>query len=124
WNAMKAVEVIIGKTSRNVTTSYGASIRCGIMSQVWWRRGSLMFNIQITALREQLQEWLREDLGTGDVTSLATIPQDAQSSGILHVKDSGIVAGLPVAAEVFRLVDPELEFTPVVEEGAYAVKGT
>lgn len=84
----------------------------------------MMFNIDKVQLREQLQAWLREDIGTGDITSQATVPLDGQSKGILHVKESGIVAGLPVAEEVFRLADPTLVFTAKVEEGAYAAKGT
>lgn len=84
----------------------------------------MMFNMDNNQLREQLQAWLHEDIGTGDITSLATIPLDGRSKGILHVKESGIIAGLPVAEEVFRLVDPALTFTASVSDGTYVTKGT
>lgn len=73
---------------------------------------------------EQIRLWLREDIGSGDVTTEATIPSDSQSTGIIHMKEKGYIAGLPVAEEVFRVVDSELHFTPMVEEGALVDKGT
>lgn len=83
-----------------------------------------MFDLNRSLLREQLRDWLQEDLGTGDVTSLSTIPLDHRSKGILHVKEDGVVAGLPAAADVFAQVDPHLVFRPLIEEGMYTVKGT
>ncbi|WP_246067324.1 carboxylating nicotinate-nucleotide diphosphorylase [Paenibacillus koleovorans] len=75
-------------------------------------------------LSKQVRLWLEEDIGTGDITTTTTIPLDRRSKGIIHVKDNGLIAGLPVAAQVFRIVDPELVFVPKVEEGVYAEKGT
>ena len=83
-----------------------------------------MFDIHLPTLRTQLQAWLLEDVGTGDVTSAATIAIDAQCRGIIHTKESGFIAGLPVATEVFAMVDSSLQFTPMIEEGAFAAKGT
>lgn len=78
--------------------------------------------------REQLQAvirgWLAEDIGTGDVTTMSTIAAEHRSKAIIHVKDDGIVAGLPVARAVFATVDPELRFVELAEEGAAVAKGT
>jgi nicotinate-nucleotide pyrophosphorylase (carboxylating) len=82
------------------------------------------FNINLELLGKQIRLWLEEDIGTGDVTTMTTIPLDRRSKGIIHVKESGVVAGLPVAAEVFAIVDPALQFTPKAEEGAFVEKGT
>ncbi|HEY3376010.1 MAG TPA: carboxylating nicotinate-nucleotide diphosphorylase [Armatimonadota bacterium] len=60
---------------------------------------------------------LAEDLGTGDITSATTIPADAEGDAVLVAKESGILAGLPVAALVMRRVDPRLRFTALVEDG-------
>ncbi|WP_232798122.1 carboxylating nicotinate-nucleotide diphosphorylase [Salinibacter altiplanensis] len=52
-----------------------------------------------------------------DVTSAATLKTDAQLHGRLVAKEEGVVAGLPLADALCRLVDPELRVAPSVEEG-------
>jgi nicotinate-nucleotide pyrophosphorylase (carboxylating) len=83
-----------------------------------------MFDWDGGPIRKSIKLWLEEDIGTGDVTTLATIPLDHQSKGIIHVKEDGIVAGIPAARAVFAEVDPSLRFEPKVEEGASITKGT
>jgi nicotinate-nucleotide pyrophosphorylase (carboxylating) len=56
--------------------------------------------------REIVRRALAEDLGWGDVTTEATIPTDLRGRGILLAKQAGIVAGLDVALEAFRQLDP------------------
>jgi len=69
-------------------------------------------------LQRKIEEWLQEDIGAGDITTMSTIPADEQGVGILYAKESGVVAGLPIAEHVFQVVDPALEFTTKVEEGS------
>lgn len=83
-----------------------------------------MYELNQAALIVNLRQWLAEDIGSGDITSLTTIPPYSQSTGIIHVKDDGIVAGLPVAEAVFQLVDEQLSFKRMVEDGTYITKGT
>ncbi|MCC6455880.1 MAG: carboxylating nicotinate-nucleotide diphosphorylase [Caldilineaceae bacterium] len=72
-----------------------------------------------------IQRALDEDSGDqGDVTTLATIPADLQQAGIMLAKAPGVVAGLSVARQSFLQVDPTVEFTPLVEEGAQVSPGT
>lgn len=71
-----------------------------------------------------LETWLEEDQGTGDITTLSTIPEQHESEGIIHVKEDGILAGLEVARAVFTLVDSQLDFRPQVTEGRSISKGT
>jgi nicotinate-nucleotide pyrophosphorylase (carboxylating) len=66
---------------------------------------------------------LAEDVGDGDLTSEATVPPDARARARIVQKAPGAVAGLDVAAMVFERVDPELRFTPRVEEGAWREEG-
>jgi len=80
--------------------------------------------MNVQAVKDQIRLWLQEDIGTGDVTTMATIPLDGQSKGIIHVKESGIVAGIPVAQLVFEVVDPELSFRAHVADGTKVDKGT
>src|SRR5574340_406502 len=49
---------------------------------------------------------LAEDVGRGDLTTEATIPAGTRASGRIIAKADGVVAGLPMAALVFRLMDP------------------
>ncbi|MDF2682602.1 MAG: nadC [Brevibacillus sp.] len=69
-------------------------------------------------LQRKIEQWLHEDLGFGDITTMSTIPESEQGVGILYAKEAGIVAGLQIAQQVFATVDPDLIFTAKVEEGA------
>tara|TARA_Y100001949_G_scaffold173433_1_gene178994 strand:- start:755 stop:1606 length:852 start_codon:yes stop_codon:yes gene_type:complete len=60
--------------------------------------------------RELVQHALEEDLGTGDITSEVVVPAALRATGRIFVKSACIVAGLEVAAEVFRQVDPHINF--------------
>jgi nicotinate-nucleotide pyrophosphorylase (carboxylating) len=60
---------------------------------------------------------LREDIGGGDTTSVATVPAGLQAQGTLLAKAPGVISGLEVAREVFRRVDPSVTFTPLVHDG-------
>ena len=64
---------------------------------------------------------LTEDVGEGDHTSMATIPAGTNGKAKLLVKDSGILAGVELAGEIFKLVDPSLKLTFYLNDGA-AVK--
>lgn len=83
-----------------------------------------MFELNRSNLDRSLRTWLEEDIGMGDVTTMTTIPVDSQAKGIIHVKDEGIIAGIPVAEAVFALVDPQLRFEAKVNDGASARYGT
>ncbi len=67
---------------------------------------------------------LEEDLGPGDITTRALIPPGQQGKAQVRAKEKLVVAGLPVAARVFQRLEPEIEFTPQVAEGAEAEAGT
>ena len=55
-----------------------------------------------------IQLALMEDVGPGDVTSKYFVPEDATTSARIFAKEDGVTAGIEVAAEVFRQVDPLL----------------
>jgi len=61
---------------------------------------------------------LAEDVGDGDHTSLATIPAGTQGKAKLLVKDTGILAGVDLAIEVFKQVDPDLKVNILLHDGA------
>ncbi len=67
---------------------------------------------------------LREDLAeTGDITTSATVPRGRLASGVIAARKPGVIAGLSVAARVFELVDPALQVTLRVEDGAKLAPG-
>jgi len=62
---------------------------------------------------------LAEDLGrAGDVTSIATIPEDATAHAIVVARKAGVIAGLPLVAAAFRELAPEVAITPHARDGA------
>jgi nicotinate-nucleotide pyrophosphorylase (carboxylating) len=61
---------------------------------------------------------IREDVGDGDHSSLACIPETAQGKAKLLVKDEGIIAGVAFAQMIFNYVDPELQIETFIEDGA------
>ncbi|RXZ79300.1 carboxylating nicotinate-nucleotide diphosphorylase [Paenibacillaceae bacterium] len=75
-------------------------------------------------LRKQIRDWLAEDIGAGDITTSSTTPPNQLSTAIIHVKESGIIAGLPIARLVFEIVDPTLAFHALVQDGMFAPAGT
>ena len=62
---------------------------------------------------------LAEDLGrAGDVTSIATIPEDLAAHAIVVARQAGVIAGLPLVAAAFRRLAPEVAITPHARDGA------
>jgi len=66
---------------------------------------------------------LAEDLGDGDVTTEATVPENLVSSAFLFSKEDGILAGIDVAMKVFHKVDPALETNVLFRDGEKIGKG-
>lgn len=62
------------------------------------------------AVRRMIQEWLIEDIGTGDVTTDAVVVPQTQAKAIIHAKQEGVLAGVEIAEWVFHEVDPSLSF--------------
>ncbi|MEK3732746.1 MULTISPECIES: carboxylating nicotinate-nucleotide diphosphorylase [Paenibacillus] len=84
----------------------------------------MMFNGYNEGLLDWIRLWLQEDVGSGDITTQTTIAPGHESKAIIHAKEDGIIAGMPVAEAVFRAVSPSLQFTAMVEDGDRVSKGT
>ena len=82
-------------------------------------------------LKNFIQNALKEDVGDGDHTSLASIPASATSKAHLLIKDDGIIAGIELAKMIFNEVDSSLEIEQFIQDGdrvkfgdiAFIVKG-
>lgn len=70
-----------------------------------------------------IQNGIREDIGPGDYSSLACIPNSATGKAKLLVKDAGIIAGVEFAKLIFQNVDPTLEVEIFIKDGAQVKQG-
>src|SRR5690348_15049197 len=76
------------------------------------------------AIDEAVHRALDEDLGrAGDVTSTATIPEATEAHAIMVARQSGVIAGLPLAVATFRMLSPDIRITAHVRDGATVAKG-
>ncbi len=82
-----------------------------------------MFLIDTDFLKMFIDKALAEDVGTGDYTSNACIPESDISRARLIMKDHGIVAGISLATMVFEAVDPEAKMEIFKVDGEEAIYG-
>lgn len=68
-------------------------------------------------LDDILTRALTEDVGTGDITTLTTVPEDRAIHGRYIAKKAGVVCGLPVIERTFALIDPAVRVTRHAAEG-------
>ncbi len=67
---------------------------------------------------------LKEDIGTGDITTISCIPAEAVSRGRFIAKQEGIVCGTQVAKRVFALLDSSIDMKILIQDGEKAEKGS
>jgi nicotinate-nucleotide pyrophosphorylase (carboxylating) len=70
-----------------------------------------------------IENAIREDVGSGDHSSLACIPAEAKGKAKLLVKDKGILAGVDFALQVFEYVDPNLKIEVLIKDGKTIERG-
>lgn len=66
---------------------------------------------------------IAEDIGSGDHTSLSCIPPNAVGKAQLLVKEKGVLAGMEVANKVFKRIDKNLVFNPILKDGDFISPG-
>jgi len=74
-------------------------------------------------LKDLIINSLREDIGEGDHSSLACIPAGKTGKARLLIKQSGIIAGINIAKEVFNIVDPGLAINTFIVDGSAVKNG-
>jgi nicotinate-nucleotide pyrophosphorylase (carboxylating) len=60
---------------------------------------------------------LLEDVGSGDHSTLACIPADAQGKAVLKIKEAGVIAGLKLATQIFLFLEPDAKVTLLKKDG-------
>ncbi|MFN5912097.1 MAG: carboxylating nicotinate-nucleotide diphosphorylase [Bacteroidota bacterium] len=74
-------------------------------------------------LEEIIDLALREDIGEGDHSTLACVPDNATGSARLLIKEAGILAGVELAQLIFHRFDPTLKIEVLLKDGASVQPG-
>lgn len=74
-------------------------------------------------LEEFIRKAVEEDIGDGDHSSLACIPEESEGRARLIIKDKGILSGCRVAGEAFRIIDNSLVFKQFLDDGTEVSPG-
>lgn len=73
--------------------------------------------LDLSEINQILENALREDIGSGDITTNLLFPYDAECKAIILAKEEGVVAGLPIAEMVFRKLDKDIVFSEEKKDG-------
>ncbi len=76
-----------------------------------------------TAVAEIVARALAEDVGSGDLTSAATVPEAARARAVITQKAPGVVFGLEAAEATFRALDPDVRLERLTDEGRWRERG-
>ncbi len=82
-----------------------------------------MPQINFETIKPIIEYALKEDIGTGDVTTDSIIPFEMIASASLTAKAEGIIAGLPLAEYIFKSLNPEIQWNSMIREGGMVSKG-
>jgi len=77
----------------------------------------------MTVVQEIIANALREDIGDGDHSTLACVPESATGKAQLLIKDNGVLAGVELAVEIFKQFDPSLKVTVFKKDGDVVTNG-
>src|SRR5438132_14057598 len=70
-----------------------------------------------------IRDALDEDIGAGDLATMATISADAQGKGLFRAKKDGVVAGLVLLDRIFYFIDPKGGVRLLTKDGSQVKKG-
>lgn len=80
--------------------------------------------LNMLIVKDLINTALLEDMGHGDITTNALFEQASKGTACILAKQSGIIAGLPVAESVFKTLDPHMQWEVKVRDGQAVVAGT
>ena len=75
-------------------------------------------------LHLMIEEWVAEDVGLQDLTTNVMIPSEAKADFVMNTREDIVIAGIEVAAEVFRHIVPDAKVKTLIKDGTLAKKGT
>ena len=66
---------------------------------------------------------IKEDMPAGDITTDYIVPENAHS-GLMITKQEGVIAGIEVCIEAFKMLDPDIKINTLVKDGDFVEAGT
>jgi nicotinate-nucleotide pyrophosphorylase (carboxylating) len=72
---------------------------------------------------EFIEQALHEDIQDGDHSTLACIPADARGKALLKIKEAGIIAGIDIAQQIFKHLDPQAQMEVWLKDGQMVKPG-
>ena len=85
---------------------------------------SLKFPLKQQALDTMVRDALEEDGAFNDLTTIATVVSERRARATLAARESGVVCGIPLAVNAFRLLDPKVAIRIDVEDGIRVSSGS
>lgn len=82
-----------------------------------------MQEIDFTTIDNIINQALIEDIGEGDHSSLACVPEDAKGKAKLLVKEDGIIAGVTLAQRIIQIYDKNMQIEIYIPDGSQVKKG-
>lgn len=79
--------------------------------------------IDKTLLNSLIERALTEDLNTGDITTMSTVPQDKHIGGNFIAKADGVLCGMDIAQAVFAYIDSQVNIVCILNDGSAVKKG-
>ncbi len=79
--------------------------------------------LQPDEIRRAIQMALAEDLGSGDATTLATVPENSTLTVVMRAREVLVAAGLPLAEAAFRELSPSIQIESLARDGHHAKTG-
>jgi nicotinate-nucleotide pyrophosphorylase (carboxylating) len=81
-------------------------------------------NLAPEIIEHAIDEAVREDIGRGDLTSNALIPEDAEYLGVIRAREDMVIAGLPIAERVIKKLAPKATVAVLSSDGTRVTPGT
>ncbi|MBI5874779.1 MAG: carboxylating nicotinate-nucleotide diphosphorylase [Deltaproteobacteria bacterium] len=75
------------------------------------------------SIQDIIETALAEDIGSGDITTMAVVDRNANGSAEIVAKEDIVVAGILIAEAVFKTIDAKIEFKALAEDGDNVRKG-
>lgn len=82
-----------------------------------------MIKLDPSIVKDIVTKALEEDVGTGDITTLALVRESEEVEAEISAKEDCIIAGMPVAEAVFKQLDARVVFEPLIRDGEAASCG-
>jgi len=79
--------------------------------------------LDLESLKSVIDYALKEDIGSGDITTNLLVPLGLQTKATMVAKSTGVVAGLSVAEYIFRTLSPDIKWTTFVNDGDKVARG-